>query len=96
MQKSLKRKKGVAQKSWFAWSESVTENFGVYWDQYRPHAPKIGLFQSISRYNHKMTGLTPHAYHSSISHQFIIALKSLFQDTTNISNYKKTRKFVKL
>ena len=44
-------KKGVAQKSWFAWSESVTENCGVYWDQYRPLAPKIGLFQSISRYS---------------------------------------------
>ena len=54
----LRAKKGAAQKSWFACSESVTEIFGVYWDQYQPLPPKIGLFQSISRQKLKMTGLT--------------------------------------
>ena len=29
----------------------MTENFGVYWDQYQPLPTKIGLFQSISRHS---------------------------------------------
>ena len=48
----------MAEKSKLAGSVGVTVFFGVYWDQYQQYPTGISLFQTISRYNPILTGLT--------------------------------------